>query len=288
MSTEPTMAGGPRRLQVATLLTTLRKRAALTKAAVGEATGFGTSTVHRYEDWRSPVGIRWQVVRDIAHACGATDDEIEPLIRLAKETRTSGGWWVDNGAVPPWMSPLVLMEDQGEYEHVFAPLLIPGLLQTREYALAVHQRLSVRVPSGEIEAMVETRMQRQSVLTRTPPLHVWVVLGEAALRQVVGGPEVMGAQINHLCEVAQEPNIDIQILPFAAGAHAAGMSHFVLLGAGGGQMRVAYVETLTGGLYHDKESEVAPHTIAFEYLRAQALSQHASAAFMAAARKELL
>jgi hypothetical protein len=150
----------------------------------------------------------------------------------------------------------------------------------------VHQRLAVRVPVAEIEAMVETRLQRQSVLERTPPLHLWVVLGEAALRQVVGGPAVMQAQLNRLCEVALWPNIDIQVLPFVAGAHAAGFSHFVVVGAGNDQMRVAYVETLNGGLYHDKAAQVSPHTIAFEYLRAQALSQEASVEYMTDICKE--
>jgi hypothetical protein len=92
--------------------------------------------------------------------------------------------------------------------------------------------------------------------------------------------------LDHLCEVAARPNIDIQVLPFAAGAHAAGFGHFVVIGAGNDQMRVAYVETLNGGLYHDKAAEVAPHTIAFEYLRAQALSQEASVEYIAEIRKE--
>jgi hypothetical protein len=124
-------------------------------------------------------------------------------------------------------------------------------------------------------------MRRQALIEdRATPLHLWVVLGEGALRQVIGGPTVMRAQLGHLCRAATQPNIDIQVLPFAAGAHALGSGHFLTVGGADNSWAVVYIEQLVGGLYLHKPGQVAPHTLAFEYLREQALSRADTLDFM--------
>jgi len=273
---------GPRRLQIAAALTQLREDAGLTQAKLAKIVGMGTSSVNRYEDAFDSAGIRWQVVRDLAGACGAGAELVATLVEFAKEEKSQrDSLLVLEGPDATGISPLVRLELNADYEHVFAPNIIPGSLQTRDYAMAVHQGIQVRVPSRRVEERVEARMLRQALIEeRVTPLHLWVVLGEGALRQLIGGRAVMREQLAHLCRAATQPNIDIQVLPFSAGAHALGSGHFLTVGGTDGSWAVVYIEQLVGGLYLHKPGQVAPHTLAFEYLREQALSRADALEFM--------
>ncbi|MFB7763646.1 DUF397 domain-containing protein [Streptomyces xiamenensis] len=132
--------------------------------------------------------------------------------------------------------------------------LIHGLLQTRDYALAVHHAAALRLAPEEIDRMVDARMRRQEILDRQPEFRLWVVLDEAVLHRAVGGPQVMAAQIEHLMDLAQRPTIDIQVLPLGAGATAAGTGHFVILGRGTPMTTgIVYIELQQDGLYLDRQ-----------------------------------
>jgi hypothetical protein len=190
------------------------------------------------------------------------------------------------------MDPLVSFEHEAAYEHVYANTVIPGLLQTRAYALSVHQAREMRSPNDEIERMVDARIQRQGILRRHPPLHLWVVLDEAVLRRDVGGEAVMVEQMAHLYEMAQSPTVDLQILPFSAGAHAAGAGHFVILGRDDernplNSMAVVYIEMRRRGLYLDDAEDVASYKLTFDYLRSQAADSAASLRLLTDVRQEL-
>ncbi|GAA2949600.1 DUF5753 domain-containing protein [Streptomyces enissocaesilis] len=170
---------------------------------------------------------------------------------------------------------------------------MPGLLQTPSYALALHQAQDVRAEAGVIEDKVDARIKRQAILERSPALHLWVVLDDAVLRRPVGGNDVMAEQIEHLRTMAQRPNVDVQVLQFAAGAHAAGSGgHFVILGRDDegdplNSMNVVYLELHKRGLYLDAPSEVQSYKLMFDYLRSQAADTSVSLDLLAAARQEL-
>jgi transcriptional regulator with XRE-family HTH domain len=285
-----TQTGPAGRMQIARGLTSLRERCGLTQTQVAERAGVSTTTVSRYETWQDRARIRWATVKALADACEATHQEREALVAVAKSQ--ADGWWVGNSAVPEWLDPLVSFEHAAAYEHVFANSVIPGLLQTKDYALAVHQAREVRSSNDEIEQMVEARIQRQRILERDPALHLWVVLDEAVLRRTVGDGEVMVRQLEHLQEVARSPSIDIQILPFSAGAHAAGAGHFVVLGRDDDQeplnsMAVVYIEMRRRGLYLDDATDVSAYKLTFDYLRSQAANATASSQLITTARQEL-
>ncbi|MGY0058982.1 helix-turn-helix domain-containing protein [Streptomyces sp. LZ34] len=285
-----TQTGPAVRMQIARGLISLRERSGLTQAQVAERAGVSKTTVSRYEMWQDRARIRWATVKALADACDASVGEREALIQMAKSQ--AEGWWVGNSAVPEWLDPLVSFEHEAEYEHLYANSVIPGLLQTRDYAWAVHQAREVRSPNDEIERMVEARVQRQSILERQPALHLWVVLDEAVLRRDVGDADVMAKQMTHLYEVAQRPNIDIQVLPFSAGAHAAGAGHFVILGRNDernplNSMAVVYIEMRRRGLYLDDAEEVGAYKLTFDYLRSQAADTSASLRLLARTRQEL-
>jgi hypothetical protein len=122
-------------------------------------------------------------------------------------------------------------------------------------------------------------MARQQVLTKAEsPLQLWAILGEASLRQKIGGPEVMRAQLRHLIEINTElPNVTLQVLPFDVGAHAGISGTFtILMFPEPAEIGVVYQGSLTGGLYLEMPEEVARHKLVFEHLRASALPTRAS------------
>ncbi|WP_322621506.1 DUF5753 domain-containing protein [Streptomyces acidicola] len=144
-----------------------------------------------------------------------------------------------------------------------------------------------------IKIKVEARIKRQAILDRSPAVHLWAVLDEAVLRRSVGGDEVMAEQIDHLQSMARRPNVDIQVLPCSAGAHAAGSGgHFVILGRDDqgdplSGVNVVYLELHRRGLYLDASNEVQSYKLMFDYLRSQAADTSASLNLLTAARQEL-
>ncbi|WP_254399038.1 helix-turn-helix transcriptional regulator [Streptomyces sp. AC602_WCS936] len=277
-------------MQIARGLKALRSRADLTQSEVARRAGVSVGTVNRYETWQDRAKLRLPTVRAIADACGASPDELDTLVRLVRNQEN--GWWMEHPAVPEVMDPLMSFEDVAEYEHVFANTLVPGLLQTRRYALALHEAQDVRTEVDVIAAKVDARVKRQAILNRSPALHLWVVLDDAVLRRRVGGADVMAEQIDHLTVMAQRPNVDIQILPFASGAHAAGSGgHFLVLGRDDEEnplssMNVVYLELHRRGLYLDAPVDVQNYKLMFDYLRSQAADTSASLELLTAARQE--
>ncbi|MCQ8191902.1 helix-turn-helix domain-containing protein [Streptomyces rugosispiralis] len=284
-----TMTGPAGRMQIARGLIALRERCGLTQTQVAERAGVSKATVSRYEAWQDRARIRWATVKALADACEASAEEREALVRVVKSQ--SEGWWVGNSAVPEWIDPLVSFEHEAEYEHVYANNVVPGLLQTRGYATAIHRATELRTPNEQVERMVDARMQRQSILDRQVPLHLWVILDEAVLRRIVGDEAVMAEQLDHLYDMAQRPNIDIQLLPFTAGAHAAGSGHFVILGRDDARnplnsMAVVYIEMRRRGLYLDDVDAVSSYKLSFDYLRSQAADSTVSLRLLGTVRQE--
>ncbi|EKX65767.1 toxin-antitoxin system, antitoxin component, Xre family [Streptomyces ipomoeae 91-03] len=283
-------AGPAGRMQIARALKALRARVNLTQSEVAKRAGVSVGTVNRYETWQDRAKLRVPTMRALADSCDATAEERDTLVELVRNL--DDGWWMDHPAVPEVMDPLMSFEDVATYEHVFANALVPGLLQTPRYALALHEAQDVRTEADVIASKVDARIKRQAILERSPALHLWVVLDDAVLRRLVGGTEVMVEQIDHLHAMAQRPNVDIQVLRFTTGAHAAGSGgHFLVLGRDSeddplSSMNVVYLELHKRGLYLDTPTEVQSYKLMFDYLRSQAADTSASLELLAAAREE--
>ncbi|MFJ2112413.1 helix-turn-helix domain-containing protein [Streptomyces sp. NPDC087850] len=284
-----TSAGSAARLQIARSLISLRERAGLSQGNVAAKAGCSRQSVSRYETWQERNRLTVPMIRALAAACEATEQERETLAELVRAQ--DEGWWVDDPAIPEWMDPLVSFEDAAEYYHTYANALIPGILQTPAYALATHEASHVRVEQGEIERKVAIRMRRQSILGRDD-LHLWAVLTESVLRCTVGSAAVMAEQIAHLEEMSARRNIDIQVLPHSFGASAAGSGgHFSVMGRDDerdslNSMAVVYLEMHTRGLYLDDPSDLHAYKLTHSYLRSQAHNTAASLLMLAAARQE--
>lgn len=174
------------------------------------------------------------------------------------------------------------MEARAAYISTFQPQLVYGLLQTEDYARAV---LSVR-PDGDIDALVEARMERQRILDReTPPL-VWAVMGEAVLHQQIGGPKVMREQLQLLLDLNKKREwVKMQILPFEVGAHAGLPGSFNLLRFDD-DPDLVYTEDFVSGHMTANAQAIREGSLSYDHLQATALSVEDSAALIARVMEE--
>ncbi|MDH2390491.1 helix-turn-helix transcriptional regulator [Streptomyces sp. HNM0663] len=281
------MAVGPttRRRQLGADLRRLRERAGLTLEEAGARVGISKATLSRYETKEG--SVKWPAVDALCREYGSSEQERSALVELAKGARIKGWWHSLADPIPESMSLMLTLEDEVVREDHYACMYVPGLLQTRAYAEAVHRASEMRCSEQEITHMVDIRMKRQELLDREEPPHIWAVVDEAVIRRVVGGRSVMRRQLDHLRTLAGEPHITVQVLPFATGAHAAAVGSFVVLGGPTPELDVVYVDIIGGGLFMEKPEELDRYKLAFEYLRAQALDIPSSVALLDRACKEL-
>lgn len=281
MSTGPTT----RRRQLGATLRSLRDRKGLTLEEAGKLVGVSKATVSRYETKEGPV--KWLVIDALCREYGATDAERTAMVGLAKDAKLQGWWHSISDVVPEWMNLLLTLEEEAVSEDHYASVYVPGLLQTRRYAEAVHHASEMRLEHEVLDRLVDIRMKRQEILTRVTPLHIWAVLDEAVIRRVVGDREVMTEQLDHLVNCVESPNITLQILPFSSGAHAAAVGSFALLRGADPTLDVVYIDILTGALFQEKPQELERYRLAIDYLRAQALDISASVALIKTMRREI-
>ncbi|MPY53350.1 helix-turn-helix domain-containing protein [Streptomyces acidicola] len=270
------MAVGPttRRRQLGADLRRLRELKGLTLEEAGACVGISKATLSRYETKEGTV--KWPAVDALCREYGASDEERLALVELAKGAKIQGWWRSLADPIPESMNLMLTLEDEVVREDHYACMYVPGLLQTRAYAEAVHRASEVQCPEREVQHMVDIRMKRQELLERDEPPHIWCVIDEAAIRRVVGGHQVMRDQLRHLLDMCNRPNITVQALPFSTGAHAAAVGSFAILRGPKPELDVVYVDLLGGGLFMEKPQELDRYRLAFQYLSAQALDLESS------------
>jgi transcriptional regulator with XRE-family HTH domain len=241
----------------------------------GARVGVSKATLSRYETKEGTV--KWPTVDALCREYDAPEDERLALIELAKGAKIQGWWRSLADPIPESMNLMLTLEDEVVREDHYACMFIPGLLQTRDYAEAVHRSSERQCPEREVQHMVDIRMKRQELLQRKDPPHIWCVIDEAAIRRTVGGASVMGAQLRHLLTMAELPHITVQVLPLSTGAHAASVGSFLILAGQTPDLDVVYVDLIGGGLFMEKPQELARYRLAFQYLKAQALDLQSSA-----------
>ena len=280
------MPVGPttRRRQLGADLRRLRESKGLTLEEAGARVGISKATLSRYETKEGTV--KWPAVDALCREYGASDTERLALVELAKGAKIQGWWRSLADPIPDSMNLMLTLEDEVVREDHYACMYIPGLLQTRAYAEAVHRASEVECPEREVQHMVDIRMKRQQLLDRKEPPHIWCVIDEAALRRQVGGREVMREQLGHLLALTERPYVTIQVLSFSTGAHAAAVGSFAVLRGPAPDLDVVYVDLLSGGLFMEKPQELRRYRLAFEYLSAQALDFESSTGIIHRISKE--
>ncbi|GAB7102710.1 helix-turn-helix transcriptional regulator [Streptomyces phaeofaciens JCM 4814] len=271
------MQHGPavRRRKLGAELRTLRTRAALTSGEAARLVGWHQSKVSRIETGTS--GAKPADVRLLLDAYGVADPQLRELMLALAGSDGDGErdhWWhAYRGILPPAYRDFISLESQATAMRTLETTVVPGLLQTPAYARAVTGAAVEGVDEGQLDRLVEVRLARQDVLRGTPPLELSAVLDEAVLRREVGGPEVMADQLRRLAEAARLPQVRLQVLPFAAGAHIGVTGPFVILSfSSTSDLDVVVLDHLTSSLYLERKEDLQAYTEAFNALRAQALS----------------
>ncbi|MFG1875096.1 helix-turn-helix domain-containing protein [Sphaerisporangium sp. NPDC049003] len=266
-----TQGHGPtvRRRRLASELRKLRERSGLTGDQAAEALGWSPSKISRIETCR--VGV---TAKDLARALDlykVTDGKREALLTLAR-TSKQRGWWDRYDSIRTDYANYISLEAEASSVMCYCNMLIHGLLQTEDYARAViRSALMSLLPPAEIDRRVEVRMTRQEALRRESPLKIWAVLDEAVLNRMTGGEKTMREQGRHLLEQAELPNVTIQVLPNALGAHPGTVEFSILEFPEPYDPDAVYVETMTSSLYVEDDMDVYRYTLAFDQLRAMAL-----------------
>lgn len=229
------------------------------------------------------VSFRLRDVRDLMIMYGVQDeDEIERVVDMAREANRPSKWKRYNDFLPNWFSNYLEMEGAAAMIRTYEVQVFPGLLQNEEYARAVMMLGYGHTPLTEIDKRIEVRMKRQEILDRTEKRpELWAVIDEAALRRPFGGKGVMRSQIQSLMEFCDKPNVRVQIVPFAAGAHSGAGAPFTWLRFAYEELSdVIYLEHLTGGLYLERDSEIDAYQAAMEHLCVQATQPNKTQDFL--------
>jgi transcriptional regulator with XRE-family HTH domain len=249
-----------RRILLGSQLRRLREARGVTREAAGYSIRASESKISRMELGR--VSFKARDVADLLTLYGVTEDaEREPLLGLARESSVAGWWHSYSDVLPGWFQTYIGLEGAASHINTYEVQFVHGLLQTEDYAHAVvtagHQP---HIPDEEIDRRIALRLERQKLLLGENAPRLVCVLDEAALRRPLGSRAIMDAQLRHLAEVSERPNVRVQILPFELGGHPAESGAFTLLRFPESDLSdVVYLEQLTGALYLDKKDEVAEY-----------------------------
>jgi len=247
-----------------------RESTGMSREEVARQLEWSTSTLFRIETGRS----RPQPgnVRALLELYGITGPERDGLIQLARDARQPGWWHSFRDVLPNPYEVYIGLEAGAASIRNFEPSVVPGLLQTEDYARETFRNGPIELDPEEVERLREVRLARQKILARADRPRLWAIIDEAVIRRVVGGTEVMRGQLRHLADSAQLGKTTIQVVPYRAGAHAGTTGPFVILDLPEPtDPLVVYVETLAGDIYLEERSDVERYTLAFDRLRAASL-----------------
>ena len=260
-----------RRRRLGAALRRLREGSGMSLEAVAQELGWSTSKISRIE--LAKIAVTPADVRALLSVLDALSEEVEILVSLAGEDRQPGWWRQYAEVLPPWFEGYLSLESEAARLLAYESEVVPGLLQTEQYAAEIFRYSSYTQLPDEAARAAELRRSRQVRLVGPDPIFLDVVINEGALRRVVGGREVMCAQLTRLIEATEVPNVALRVLPFAAGAHPGVDGSFTVLEfADPSNPRIIYLDRMTNSEYIDGLRDVAAYRHAHERLRASALS----------------
>jgi len=272
-----------RRRRLGAELRRLRERAGLTLEQAARHIDSSHSRLSRIET--AQLGIKAPDLRALLDLYQVVPEEREKLVALAREARQRGWWHVYRDTVPEWFEVYVGLESEAAGLGIYESQFVHGLLQTEEYARAMYRAGVPPLPEEEVEKHIRLRMERQALVVEQA-LRLRVVLDEAVVRRAIGGKKVLIGQLQHLLQVADLPNVSLQVLPFEAGAVV--LSPFTILDFPDPEDHsVIYIEHQAGASYAERPAEVRYCSLIFDSLRAAAWSPAQSAQFIADLVKEM-
>jgi transcriptional regulator with XRE-family HTH domain len=262
----------------------LRELKGMTAEEVAERLLVSQSKISRLENGRRSISQR-----DVRDLCGVYEVEdhriVDSLMQMAKDSRQQG-WWHAFGDIP--YSVYIGLETDAASLRVYEPQVVPGLLQTRQYAEALIAGALPESGVTDIEKRVSVRLRRQErIRDAEHPLRLWAVIDEAALRRRVGDQQLMREQLEHLVELSHQPHVTVQVLPFDMGAHPGINGQYAILEfPDASDSSVVYIEGVTSDLYLEKANDVQKYSVMYEHLRAQALNVEQTRQFIETIAKD--
>ncbi|MFE3445854.1 helix-turn-helix domain-containing protein [Nocardia sp. NPDC059180] len=256
---------------------------------------WGKSSLQRIEKGQNQK-VRIRDLDGMIEIYGIGDDRAAGLRGLAQQAAEKSWWHEYGGVIPDNFSVYMGMESAAKCLTSYQPDLVPGLLQTRDYARALVRNAFPTESDAEISSRVEPRMLRQKLVTRSiRPAQLEVILFESALCRVVGGREVMAVQLRHLADAGTRPNITVRVLPFSAGMPTGDqIGPFVILefdtDSQGNPVEptIVYAENYTSDMYSEKVGIVERYQQAYALLRDAALDEVASRSLLRNKAREYL
>ncbi|MFD8869654.1 helix-turn-helix domain-containing protein [Streptomyces sp. NPDC059590] len=261
------------RRQLAVRLRELREDSELTLAEVSDRVEVSAGSLSRIET--GDRGTTPVLVKALLDCYGVNDpaarEDILDLVRADQAQKRP--WWKKYAAVvnTTQYGGYLALESSAVSLRSYEPLLVPGLLQTEDYARAIITEMRSDLAARQAEALVKVRLRRQEVLNGEAAPKLWVVIDEAAICRNVGSAEVMQQQIEHLIRVCEHPRITLQFLTFEQGAHAGLYGSFVLMDFPNPTPEVVWVENLTNSVCFEDPKDVDRYVDLFDHLRARAL-----------------
>lgn len=277
-----------RRRQLGMDLRRLRESSRMTAGEAADRLGWYAAKVSRIETAR--ITVHWGDVVELLDLyeveAGKTRDAV---IQLAKEARKRDWWQSYNDVLSKSLATFIGLESAAEALRVYQPIVVPGIVQTADYARAVVRDSSIlEMEEEEIERRVALRMERQTTIANDGHLRLWIILHEAVLLSEFGGAVVMKEQLHRLVTEAKSPRTTIQVVPFSAGPHLGTAGAFGIFEfPDEGDRDAAYADTVAGVLYLERKADVKAANLAFDHLRAVALSPTDSVGLIAATAQRL-
>ncbi|MFJ9454991.1 helix-turn-helix domain-containing protein [Kitasatospora sp. NPDC101447] len=269
-----------RQRRLARTLKELRVAARMTMAQSARQLDCAESKISRIEAAQS--GIRLVDLRLLLDLYGVTDQATRSRLEdLARDGRLRGWWDRYSDALSPLYADYISLEADASDAYSVETFLVPGLLQTEDYTRAVVRAQIEDATVEQVEQLTKVRLERRSVLKRESPLRLWVVLSESVLKHQIGGRAVMREQLDYLVLMADQPNINIQVLPEDSDVHAALFGPLVILSfPESTETDVVYVDSLLSTLYIEEPGEVFKYSNLFRRALAESLPRKESVALI--------
>ncbi|MFJ1546442.1 DUF5753 domain-containing protein [Streptomyces sp. NPDC088246] len=286
--TEPKSAPTVLQIVLGRRLAALRDAAGLTAAQAANCLRIAQTTVTRME--KAETSLKFANAKTLLEVYGAGQAEIDEFLGLLDKASDPGWWQGFRDALPNWFGVYVSLEDSATQIRLYEPQVVPGLLQTEDYARAVLKVGLPRPTTDVLERRVSLRTARQDLLNRPKPAppQLWAVIDETCLRRHVGDAEVMANQLDHLLKMAELQNVTLQVCTFNAGLHPGGFGPFTVFRFQIPELPdIVCTDSLSRAHYTEDPDEAALYREALDQMSAYALPVGDTKSFIGDVRKEL-
>jgi transcriptional regulator with XRE-family HTH domain len=265
-------------------LSRYRNERGISGTTVAAELGVGQPQLSRMETGKAK--ITTAALERLVEVLGIPQAEARALEELRRRS-TEPGWWQDYGDIlSEPVEMLIELEVEASWIRSYEGHVIPGLLQTREYAERIMTAGSLHMRVADIDRYLELRMRRQKRLAEG--MRFTAILSEAAIRQQVGGPDMLRTQLRHITRATREFDVTVQVVPYTADAHAAlGDSFVIIQWPDEHDPAAIYVDGQTSWTVHERDGIIRQYVHAFASVQAQALPPRESLELIHTIIKEL-